>query len=266
VYPYARLTSVTDGKTVALPGQKAAARAWRALIGIAGRCHTDHPASIAHEVNQPLGAVVYNAAACLSWLDCNPPNVSEAHAALERIVRDGTRASEIVRRIRALAKKTDVSMAPLNLSDLLTDTLMLVQHELFSSRVALRVEHADSLPVILADKVQLQQVILNLVLNGIEAMEPVTDRPRELVIRAAQDDAQQVRVIVTDCGVGFPADGADRLFNTFFTTKSSGMGMGLSICRSIIELHGGRIWAIPNVPCGATVQFTLPLNPGMVSS
>jgi signal transduction histidine kinase len=96
-------------------------------------------------------------------------------------------------------------------------------------------------------------------------MEPVTDRPRELVIRAAQDDAQQVRVMVTDCGVGLPADSADRLFNTFFTTKSSGMGMGLSICRSIIELHGGRIWAIPNVPCGATIQFTLPLNPGMAS-
>ncbi len=127
-----------------------------------------------------------------------------------------------------------------------------------SSGVALRLEHASALPVILADKVQLQQVILNLVINGIEAMQSVTDRARELVIRSEQDDAAQVRVTVTDCGVGFSAASADRLFNTFFTTKSSGMGMGLSICRSIIELHGGRIWAVPNVPHGASIQFTLP--------
>jgi signal transduction histidine kinase len=123
------------------------------------------------------------------------------------------------------------------------------------------VEHAGTLPVILADKVQLQQVILNLVMNGIEAMQTITDRPRELLIRSEQDDAQQVRITVTDCGVGFPADSADRLFNTFFTTKSSGMGMGLSICRSIIELHGGRIWAVPNIPHGASIQLTLPLHP-----
>ena len=220
-------------------------------------------ASIAHEVNQPLGAVMFNAEACQSWLDCDPPNMNEAHAALERIVRDGTRAGEVIRRIRALAKKTDTKMAPLDLNDLLSEALTFVQHELLSSRVALRVEHASALPVILADKVQLQQVILNLMINGIEAMQPITDRPRELVIRSEQDDAQQVRVTVTDCGVGFSADSADRLFNTFFTTKSSGMGMGLSICRSIIELHGGRIWAVPNVPHGATIQFTLPLHPGI---
>ena len=218
-------------------------------------------ASIAHEVNQPLGAVMFNAEACLSWLDGDPPNLNEAHAALERIVRDGTRAGEVIRRIRALAKKTDTKMAPLNLNEVLSEALTFVQHELLSSRVALRMEQASALPVVLADKVQLQQVILNLVINGIEAMQPITDRPRELVIRSEQDDAQQVRVTVTDCGVGFSADSADRLFNTFFTTKSSGMGMGLSICRSIIELHGGRIWAAPNVPHGAILQFTLPLHP-----
>jgi signal transduction histidine kinase len=138
-----------------------------------------------------------------------------------------------------------------------------VQHELLSFRVVLRMERARALPVILADKVQLQQVILNLVINGIEAMQPITDRARELVIRSEQDGAQQLRVTVTDCGVGFSADNADQLFNTFFTTKSSGLGMGLSICRSIIELHGGRIWAVPNVPHGATIQFTLPLNPAV---
>ena len=222
-------------------------------------------ASIAHEVNQPLGAVIINAEACQSWLDCEPPNLNEAHAALERIVRDGTRAGEVIRRIRALAKKTDTKMAPLNLNDVLSEALSFVQHELLSSRVALRVEQASALPVILADKVQLQQVILNLVMNGIEAMQPITDRPRELVIRSEQDDAQHVRVTVTDCGVGFSADSAGQLFNTFFTTKSSGMGMGLSICRSIIELHGGRIWAVPNVPHGATIQFTLPLHPEAAS-
>jgi signal transduction histidine kinase/tetratricopeptide (TPR) repeat protein len=217
-------------------------------------------ASIAHEVNQPLGAVMFNAEACQSWLARDPPNMNEAYAALERIVRDGTRAGEVIRRIRALAKKTDTTMVPLNLNDVLSEALTFVQHELLSSRVVVRVEHASVLPVIVADKVQLQQVILNLVTNGIEAMQSITDRPRELVIRSEQDDARQVRVTVTDCGVGFSAASAERLFNTFFTTKSSGMGMGLSICRSIVELHGGRIWAAPNVPHGATFQFTLPLH------
>ncbi len=219
-------------------------------------------ASIAHEVNQPLGAVLINAEACLSWLDHEQPNLTEAHAALERIVRDGTRAGEVIRRVRTLAKKTDAKMAPLNLNEVLSEALTLVQHELLSSRVALRMEPAGALPVILADKVQLQQVILNLVINGIEAMQPVTERARELVIRSEQDGEQQVRVTVKDSGVGFSADDAGQLFNTFFTTKSSGLGMGLSICRSIIELHGGRIWAAPNVPHGATIQFTLPVNPG----
>jgi PAS domain S-box-containing protein len=216
-------------------------------------------ASIAHEVNQPLGAVLINAEACLSWLDHEQPNLTEAHAALERIVRDGTRAGEVIRRIRTLAKKADTKMAPLDLNEVLSEVLTLAHHELVSSRVALRLEQASALPLILADKVQLQQVILNLVINGIEAMQPITDRPRELMIRSEQDDAHQARVTVNDCGVGFSADSADRIFTTFFTTKSSGMGMGLSICRSIIELHGGRIWAAPNVPHGASIQFTLPL-------
>jgi predicted ATPase/signal transduction histidine kinase/GAF domain-containing protein len=218
-------------------------------------------ASIAHEVNQPLGAVLINADACLSWLNREQPNLTEAHAALERIVRDGTRAGEVIRRVRTLAKKAETKTAPLNLNDVLSEALSLVQHELSSSRVTLRMEQQSALPVILADKVQLQQVILNLVINGIEAMQSITDRARELVIRTEQDGAQQVRVSVKDCGVGFSADDAGQLFNTFFTTKSSGLGMGLSICRSIIEFHGGRIWAAPNVPHGATVQFTLPLNP-----
>jgi predicted ATPase/signal transduction histidine kinase len=216
-------------------------------------------ASIAHEVNQPLGAVMFNVEACQSWLAADPPNMKEAHAALERIVRDGTRASEVIRRIRTVAKKTDTKMAPLNLNDVLSEALTFVQHELLSSGVVVRLEHASALSMILADKVQLQQVILNLLINGIEAMHSIADRPRELTIRSEQD-AGHVCVTVTDCGVGFSAASEGRLFNTFFTTKSSGMGMGLSICRSIVELHGGRIWATPHMPHGATIQFTLPLQ------
>ena len=222
-------------------------------------------ASIAHEVNQPLGAVAINAEACLGWLDHQQPNLTEARANLERIIRDATRAGEVVRRIRTLAKKTDTKMAPLNLNEVVSEALAVVQHELLSSEVALRLEQASALPVILADKVQLQQVILNLVLNGIEAMQSIMDRPRELVIRTEPDGAQQVRITVTDCGVGFSADSAGQLFDTFFTTKPNGIGMGLSICRSIIELHGGRIWAEPHVPYGATIQFTLPLDQGPAS-
>jgi predicted ATPase/signal transduction histidine kinase len=215
-------------------------------------------ASIAHEVNQPLGAIMFNAESCQSWLDGDPPNLGEAHAALERILRDGTRAGEVIQRVRALAKKSDMKMAPLNLNDLLSEVVAFAQHELLSAHVALRTEFASELPVVLVDKVQLQQVILNLVVNGIEAMQSVTDRARALVIRSEQAGQRQVRVTVEDCGVGFSAESADRLFNMFFSTKSNGMGMGLSICRSIIELHGGRIWAAPNLPHGATIQFTLP--------
>jgi signal transduction histidine kinase len=218
-------------------------------------------ASIAHEVNQPLGAVMFNAEAALSWIDGELPNIDEARAALQRIVRDGTRAGEVIRRIRALANKTDTKMAALDLNEVLSEVLTFVQHELRGSRVALRVEQTRPLPVILADKVQLQQVVLNLVMNGIEAMQSITDRPRELVIRSEQEDAGNVRVTVTDSGVGFSGDSADRLFSTFYTTKPSGMGMGLSICRSIIELHGGRIWAVPHVAHGATIQFILPSKP-----
>jgi C4-dicarboxylate-specific signal transduction histidine kinase len=222
-------------------------------------------ASIAHEVNQPLSAVITNAAACQSWLDHEQPDLAEVRTALERIIRDGTRAGEVIRRIRTLAKKADTKMAPVNLNEVLSEALSFVQHELIRSRVALRMEQASVLPV-LADKVQLQQVILNLVINGIEAMQPITDRARELLIRSEQDDEEHVRVTVTDCGVGFPADSAGQLFSTFFTTKSGGMGMGLSICRSIIEFHGGRIWAVPNRPHGATIHFTLPLHSGVASA
>jgi signal transduction histidine kinase len=179
---------------------------------------------------------------------------------LEWIIGDGNRASEVIRRVRALANKTSIEMVPLNLNDVITEIIALVQRELISHRVSSRTELAPALPMILGDRVQLQQVIINLVMNGIEAMQAVTDRPRELVIRSGQDETQQVLVSVTDCGVGIAAENADRLFNPFFTTKPSGMGMGLSICRSIMEAHGGRLWAAANIPHGATFQFTLPVN------
>jgi PAS domain S-box-containing protein len=215
-------------------------------------------ASIAHEVNQPLAGVVANAEACLRWLD--RADLDAVRRSIKWIIEDGNRASEVIRRVRSLANKTDLEKVPLDVNDVVSETIPLVQRELIGHRILLRMELAPVLPVILGDRVQLQQVIINLVMNGIEAMQPVRDRPRELVIRSLQDETRQVLVNVTDCGVGISAGNADRLFNAFFTTKSGGMGMGLSICRSIVEAHGGRLWATANVPHGATFQFTLPVN------
>jgi PAS domain S-box-containing protein len=215
-------------------------------------------ASIAHEVNQPLAAVVANAEACLRWLD-RGPDLDAARRSVEWIINDGNRASEVIRRVRALAKKTDIEKEPLDVNDIVREVIELVQRELISHRASLRTELASNLPTILGDRVQLQQVMINLVMNGIEAMQSVTDRRRELVIRSCQDETRQVLVGVTDCGVGISAENANRLFNAFFTTKSSGMGMGLSICRSIVEAHGGRLSASGNEGPGATFQFVLPL-------
>jgi PAS domain S-box-containing protein len=217
-------------------------------------------ASIAHEVNQPLAAVVNAAGACLRWLDGGTPNLDEARLAADWIIKEGHRASEVIRRVRALANKTDIEKVPLDINDVVKEVIALVQREVDSHQVSLRIEFAPALPMILGDRVQLQQVIINLVMNGIEAMQSVTDRPRELTIRSHQDETHRVLVTVTDSGTGISAENVDRLFDAFFTTKSSGMGMGLSICRSIIEAHGGRLWTTANAPHGATFQFTLPVN------
>jgi PAS domain S-box-containing protein len=217
-------------------------------------------ASIAHEVNQPLAAVVANAEACLRWLDRGTPDLAAVRRSVEWVIDDGNRASEVIRRVRALANKAEIAKMPLDVNDVAREVIALVQRELTSHQVSLQMELAPTLPMILADRIQLQQVIINLVMNGIEAMQSVTDRPRELVIRSRQDETQQVLVSVADCGVGISAENADRLFTAFFTTKASGMGMGLSICRSIMEAHGGRLWATANVPHGTTFQFTLPVN------
>jgi PAS domain S-box-containing protein len=215
-------------------------------------------ASIAHEVNQPLAAVIANAEACLRWLDREIPDLAAARRSVEWVINGGNRASEVIRRVRALAKKSDIEKAPLDINDVVREVVALVQRELSSHRVSLQTELVPALPTLFGDRVQLQQVIINLVINGIEAMQPIMDRPRELVIRSGQDEAHRVFLSVTDCGIGISAENADRLFNAFFTTKSSGMGMGLSICRSIVEAHGGRMSARRNEGPGATFQFVLP--------
>jgi signal transduction histidine kinase len=217
-------------------------------------------ASIAHEVNQPLAAVVANAEACLRWLDRGTPDLDAARRSVEWVIDDGNRASEVIRRVRALANKTDIEKVPLDVNDVVREAIALVQREFISHRASLRMELAPALPMILGDRVQLQQVIINLVMNGIEAMQSVTDQPRELVVGSHQDETHRVLVTVTDSGVGISAENADRLFNAFFTTKSGGMGMGLSICRSIIEAHGGRMSTADSVGPGARFQFTLPLH------
>jgi two-component system, LuxR family, sensor kinase FixL len=217
-------------------------------------------ASIAHEVNQPLAAVVTNADSCLRWLDREPPQLGEARSALQRIVRDANRASDVIRRIRKLASNSDQEWVPVDLNEAIHDSLLLLQRELTRQGVTLRLELASPLPSVLGDRVQLQQVIINLMMNGIEAMANVTDRSRQLVVRSDEHGADQVVVVMQDSGTGIDPEHAERLFEAFFTTKPGGMGMGLSICRSIIEAHEGRLWASPNDGPGTTFQFVLPAD------
>jgi PAS domain S-box-containing protein len=216
-------------------------------------------ASIAHEVNQPLAAIVIDGEVCLMLLGRGEPDAQVCDA-LHRIVSNSKRASEIIHRIRALYKKADPQMAPLDINGIITEVIPLLQHELRSHSIVLQVELFPSLLSVLGDRIQLQQVILNLVLNGMEAIAPLSDGPRELVIRSGKNGPDQVSVAVQDSGVGIDPDNEKQLFNPYFTTKPHGSGMGLSICRSIVELHGGRVWASRNERRGATFQFSLPLH------
>ncbi len=214
-------------------------------------------ASIAHEINQPLAAVVANANACIRWLANPTPNLDEAREAISRIVRDGNRASDVIGRIRALVKKGDTEKTLLDINEVIQEVVSLIHSEIQKSGVVLKMQLAVGLPRILGDRIQLQQVILNLVMNGIEAMNAVTDRPREMLIRSCQHETDKVLVAVQDFGNGVDPENLKKIFDAFYTTKSQGMGMGLAISRSIVENHGGRLWAEPNDGPGTTFQFTL---------
>src|SRR5882762_2792354 len=214
-------------------------------------------ASIAHEVNQPLAGVVINGNACLRWLAGESPNLAEAREAAQRIIRDGTRASEIISRIRALAKKTSTLSERVDLREAIREVLTLCQSEARKHEVGLRARLPGDLPPVRGDRVLIQQVVLNLVVNGIEAMRDTQDRLREVVIQA-QGEAQQVRVMVRDSGIGLDPQTVARVFDALYTTKPGGLGMGLSISRTIVENHGGRLSVVAQEGPGATFEFTLP--------
>ncbi|MGA7659963.1 MAG: PAS domain S-box protein [Candidatus Sulfotelmatobacter sp.] len=219
-------------------------------------------ASISHELNQPLSGIVTNASTCMRMLAADPPNVDGARETARRTIRDGNRASEVITRLRALFGKKETTNESVDLNDATREVLALSSSELQRSRVILRPELAEDLPVVTGDRVQLQQVILNLIRNASDAMSAVDDRPRQLLIRTERDECDHVRLTVQDAGVGFDPQAADRLFESFYTTKNDGMGIGLSVSRSIIESHHGRLWATLNNGPGAAFSFSIPRGPG----
>jgi len=214
-------------------------------------------ASIAHEVNQPLAAIVTNGNACLRWLAGDSPNLDEARETARRIIRDGNRAGDVIGRIRTLLRKTGTEKELLDMNQAVREVVALAEGEVRRNGVALRTELTGDLPPILGDRVELEQVVLNLIMNAIEAMSAIGDRPRELVVRTQSGEVDQVCVTVQDSGIGLDPQSMGRIFDAFYTTKSQGMGMGLAISRSIVENHGGQLWAVPNEGPGATFQFTL---------
>lgn len=221
-------------------------------------------ASIAHEVNQPLSGIITNASTCLRMLAAAPPNVDGARETARRTIRDGHRAADVITRLRALFGKKGSATEPVDLNDATREVLALSLSDLQKDRVVLRTEFADGLPPVAGDRIQLQQVILNLLRNASDAMSGVENRPRRLLIRTERDEGECVRLSVQDAGVGFDPQAAERLFEAFYTTKDDGMGIGLSVSRSIIESHQGRLWATPNDGPGATFSFSIPHASGAV--
>lgn len=219
-------------------------------------------ASIAHEINQPLAAVVASAHACVRFLSATPPAIAKSMEAAQSIVRDGKEAGEVVRRIRALFKKTLAAKVPLNLNEIISEVLQLLSGEITRRGVIVEIDFEKQLPLVLCDRVQLQQLNLNLLLNAIEAMDPITDRPRKLSIRSSSEGLQAL-VEIRDCGIGIAE--TNKVFDAFFTTKANGMGMGLAICRSIVEAHEGRLWFASADGPGTTCCFSLPLGPGFAT-
>jgi C4-dicarboxylate-specific signal transduction histidine kinase len=216
-------------------------------------------ASLAHEVNQPIAAVVANADACLRWLAGETPDLEEARVAMTRIVRDGKRAAEIISRVHQLFRKGGSPRELVDVNEIIREMIVLLLGETTRYSIAVGTDLAADLPPVMADGVQLRQVLLNLIINGTDAMKDVDGR-RELAISSRRGENEQVVVSVSDTGVGLPPQRADQIFSAFFTTKPHGIGMGLSISRSIIDSHGGRLWAADNPPRGASFHFTLPVR------
>ncbi|MFM0200159.1 ATP-binding protein [Paraburkholderia fungorum] len=210
--------------------------------------------------SETLAAVGASAAAGLRWLTREVPDVGEVHACVSHIAKEANRASEVIRSVRDLARSADPKVMPLDINKVIDEAVALVKQEALSHRVTVQLQLAPKLPPARGDRIQLQQVITNLAINGIQAMAPITDRARVLTIRTEQRESDQVLVTVHDVGIGTEPEGLDRLFSAFYTTKPEGMGMGLSICRSIIEAHGGRMWASRNIGSGMTFQFTVSVN------
>jgi PAS domain S-box-containing protein len=218
-------------------------------------------ASIAHEVNQPLSGIITNAGTCLRMLNADPPNLDGARETVRRTIRDGNRAADVIARLRALFSKREFTVETLDLTEATHEVIALSLSDLKRNRVILRSELVDDLPPVTGDRVQLQQVILNLLRNASDAMADVHDRPRQLLVKTEREAADRVRVTVRDVGVGLDRESLDKLFDAFYTTKSGGMGIGLSVSRSIIESHRGHIWAAPNDGPGATFAFSIPCEP-----
>jgi len=223
-------------------------------------------ASIAHEVNQPLSGIITNASTCLRMLDAEPPNLDGARETARRTIRDGNRASDVITRLRALFSKKEFALEPLDLNEATREVIALSLSELQGNSVMVQSELSDDLPAVRGDRVQLQQVILNLLRNASDAMAAVDDRPRQLTIRTELDEEDRVRLTVLDVGAGLQTHNADSLFAPFYTTKTDGMGIGLSVSRSIIESHHGRMWAAPNDGPGATFSFSIPRSSEAVTS
>ena len=216
-------------------------------------------ASLAHEISQPIAAAVTNANSCLRWLRRDEPDLEEAREAASRIVQDGRRAGEIVKRVRLLFKKEELQRELVDLNEIIREIVLLLHSESIQYSVSVPTKLATDLPEVMGDRVQLQQVLMNLMMNSIDAMK-VVDGSRELIIQSQRGADGQVLISVSDTGVGLPPEQADRIFDAFFTTKTHGTGMGLRISRSIVESHGGRLWAADNLPRGARFYFTLPTS------
>jgi signal transduction histidine kinase len=214
-------------------------------------------ASIAHEVNQPLAGIVTNGNASLRWLAGSAPNLDEAREAIQRIIRDGSRAGQVVARIRALSQKTRSARESVDINEAIEEIVVLIGAELQRNQIVLEMDLAPDLPLVVGDRVQLQQVVMNLILNGVEAMRSVPEHERNLLVRTQGGESDEVRVSLQDSGTGIDPETQEEIFDAFYTTKPGGLGMGLAISRSIVETHGGRLWGMRNHGPGSTFCFTL---------